>query len=156
MTHKRMKHGTPWLTPSSPTPSSPETLRGPGQMRSALNTSPILPSNREENCHNCGGPFSPSHQCESGEEVETEELTSFPQPQPPSTPPPPMCNGDGSEPVRCEVKDCDMVFMADTRNMALRKKWYHEDDHTANPHFFKDPKYFESFKYEPKNLSKQS
>ena len=62
-THKRMKHGPPRLTPPTATPSSPETLRGPGQMRSALNTSPILPFNREENCHNCGGPFSPLHQC---------------------------------------------------------------------------------------------
>ena len=77
-THKRMKHGPPRLTPPTATPSSPETLRGPGQMRSALNTSPILPFNREENCHNCGGPFSPSHQCESGE---AEEPTSPPQPQ---------------------------------------------------------------------------
>ena len=39
-THKRMKHGPPRLTPPAATPSSPETLRGPGQMRSALNTSP--------------------------------------------------------------------------------------------------------------------
>ena len=76
-THKRMKHGPPRLTPPTATPSSPETLRGPGQM-SALNTSPILLFNREENCHNCGGPFSPSHQCES---VEAEEPTSPPQPQ---------------------------------------------------------------------------
>ena len=63
---------------SAATPSSPETLRGPGQMRSALNISPIIPSNREENCHNCGGPFSPLHQCES---KEAEEPTSPPQPQ---------------------------------------------------------------------------
>ena len=77
-THKRMKHGPPRLTPPTAFPSSPETLRGPGQMRSALNTSPILPSNREENCNNCGGAFSPSHQCESGE---AEEPTSPPQPQ---------------------------------------------------------------------------
>ena len=77
-THKRMKHGPPRLTPPTASPSSPETLRGPGQMRSALNISPIIPSNREENCHNCGGPFSPSHQCES---KEAEEPTSPPQPQ---------------------------------------------------------------------------
>ena len=75
-THKRMKHGPPRLTPPATTPASPENLRGPGQMRSALNTSPISLSNREENCHNCGGPFSPSHQCESGE---AEEPTSLPQ-----------------------------------------------------------------------------
>ena len=64
-THKRMKHGPPRLTPPAPaaTPTSPEKLRGPGQMRSALNTSPLSLSNREENCHNCGGPFSPLHQC---------------------------------------------------------------------------------------------
>ena len=46
------------------TPSSPDNLRGPGQMRSALNTSPLSLPNREENCHNCGGAFSPSHQCD--------------------------------------------------------------------------------------------
>ena len=63
-THKRMKHGPPRLTPPAATPSSPENLRGPGQMRSALNNSPLSLSNREENCHNCGGPFSPSHQCD--------------------------------------------------------------------------------------------
>ena len=138
-------------------PNSPEKLReASSELRPALYTSPILPSNREENCHNCGGPFSPSHQCESGEAVEIEEPTSLPQPQPPSTPPPPMCNGDGSEPVRCEMKDCDMVFMADSRKLAQRKKWHHEYDHFANPHYLKDPEYFESFKYEPKNLSKQS
>ena len=33
-------------------------------MRSALNTSPLSLANREENCHNCGGAFSPSHQCD--------------------------------------------------------------------------------------------
>ena len=75
---KGLKHGPPRLTPPPATPSSPETLRGPGQMRSALNTSPILPSNREENCHNCGGAFSPSHQCES---EEAEETTTPSQPQ---------------------------------------------------------------------------
>ena len=98
----------------------------------------------------------PHPQCESGEAVEIEEPTSLPKPQPPSTPPPPMCNGDGSEPLRCEMKDCDMVFMADSRKLAQRKKWHHEYDHFANPHYLKDPEYFESFKYEPKNLSKQS
>ena len=69
-THRRMKHGPPRLTPPAPaaTPTSPEKLRGPGQMRSALNTSPLSLSNREENCHSCGGPFSPLHQCG---EVET-------------------------------------------------------------------------------------
>ena len=36
------------LTPSSPTPPSPETLRGPGQLRPALNTLPILPDARRE------------------------------------------------------------------------------------------------------------
>ena len=77
-THRRMKHGPPRLTPPAATPSSPENLRGPGQMSSTLNTSPISLSNREENCHNCGDPFSPSHQCESGEEIE--EQTSPSQP----------------------------------------------------------------------------
>ena len=52
ITHTMMKHGTTRLTPSSP-----ETLRGPGQMRPAPNTSPILQANREENCHNCGGSY---------------------------------------------------------------------------------------------------
>ena len=63
-THKRMKHGPPRLTPTASTPFTPEKLRGPGLMRSSLNTSPLSLSNREENCHNCGGPFSPSHQCD--------------------------------------------------------------------------------------------
>ena len=89
-THKRMKHGPPRLTPPAATPSSPENLRGPGQMRSALNTSPLSMSNREENCHNCGDPFSPSHQCESGEE--TEEPTSPSQPLPLRSSPPPENN----------------------------------------------------------------
>ena len=80
-THKRMKHGPPRLT-SATAPASPEKLRGPGLMSSALNKSPLSISNREENCHNCGDPFSASHQCESGEEAE--EPTS---PTPPSTPP---------------------------------------------------------------------
>ena len=70
--HKRMKHGPPRLTPSATTPSSPEKLRGPGHMRSALNTSPLSLSNREENCHNCGGPFSPSHQCDGAENGDEE------------------------------------------------------------------------------------
>ena len=76
-THKRMKHGPPRMTPSATTPSSPEKLRGPGLIMSTLNTSPLSQSNREENCHNCGGPFSPSHQCES---EEAEEPTSPPKP----------------------------------------------------------------------------
>ena len=60
-------------------PNSPEKLReASSELRPSLNTSPILPSNREENCNNCGGPFSPSHQCES---EEAEETTSPPQPQ---------------------------------------------------------------------------
>ena len=80
-THKRMKHGPPRLT-SATAPASPEKLRGPGLVSSALNNSPLSLSNREENCHNCGDPFSASHQCESGEEAE--EPTS---PTPPSTPP---------------------------------------------------------------------
>ena len=91
-THKRMKHGPPRLTQPAATPSSPENLRGPGQMKSAFNTSPLSLSNRDENCHNCGDPFSPSHQCES--EEETEEPTSPPQPLPPPSTPPPVrdCN----------------------------------------------------------------
>ena len=44
-------------------PSTPENLRGPNGARSSLTSSPLLTS-REESCTNCGGPFSPSHQCE--------------------------------------------------------------------------------------------
>ena len=84
-THKRMKHGPPRLT-SATAPASPEKLRGPGLMSSALNNSPLSLSNREENCHNCGDPFSASHQCESGEEAEEPTSPSQPLP-PPSTPP---------------------------------------------------------------------
>ena len=91
-THKRMKHGPPRLTPPAATPSSPENIRGPGQMRSALNNSPLSMSNREENCHNCGDPFSPSHQCESGEETEEPTSPSQPLPLPSSPPPENNCN----------------------------------------------------------------
>ena len=63
-THKRMKHGTTRLT----TPSSPESLRGPGQLRPALNTSPILQDARRE---------------EVGEEKEEPVSPLQPSPSPP-------------------------------------------------------------------------
>ena len=80
--HKRMKHGPPRLTPSATIPSSPEKLRGPGLIRSALNTSPLSLSNREENCHNCGGPFSPSHQCDVVGNVDEEGVCTCDCPLP--------------------------------------------------------------------------
>ena len=51
-THKRMKHGPPRLTPPAASPTSPENLRGPGQMRSALSASPLLNTCREESTIN--------------------------------------------------------------------------------------------------------
>ena len=45
-------------------PTTPETLRGPRGIKSALTSSPFLPFNREESCANCEGAFSPTHQCE--------------------------------------------------------------------------------------------
>ena len=71
-THKRMKHGTTRLT----TPPSPESLRGPGQLRPALNTSPILQDARRE---------------EVGEEKE--EPVSPLQPSPSSPPSIPCVDG---------------------------------------------------------------
>ena len=46
------------------TPSTPENLRGSNGARSSLASSPLLTS-REESC---GGPSSPSHQCEEEDE----------------------------------------------------------------------------------------
>ena len=80
-THKRMKHGTTRLTPSPP---SPETLRGPGQLRPALNTSPILPDARRE---------------EVGEEKE-EPVSPPLQPSPSSPPSIPCVDGCCSGKVR--------------------------------------------------------
>ena len=48
-------------------PSTPENLREPNGARSSLTSSPLLTS-REESCTNCGGAFSPSHQCEDEDE----------------------------------------------------------------------------------------
>ena len=76
MTHKRMKHGTTRLTPSPP---SPETLRGPGQLRPALNTSPILPDARREEVGEVG--------------EEKEEPVSPLQPSPSSPPSKPCVEG---------------------------------------------------------------
>ena len=65
--HVRMKHHKP-----SPLLATPESLRRQGLMRPVLNTSPLSLSSRDENCHNCGGSFSPSHQCDGAENGDEE------------------------------------------------------------------------------------
>ena len=65
--HVRMKHRK-----LSPLLATPESLRRQGLVRPVLNTSPLSLSSRDENCHNCGGPFSPSHQCDGAENGDAE------------------------------------------------------------------------------------
>ena len=60
--HARMKHRK-----AEATPSSPEALRSKGESSRSLIGSPLPLHNREENCRNCDGPFSPGHQ--SGKEM---------------------------------------------------------------------------------------
>ena len=55
-----------------------EKPRNRRQVERALTTSPLPISTREENCNNCGGPFSPSHQCEDADQgVEDAETETF-------------------------------------------------------------------------------
>ena len=54
--HARMKHRK-----AEATPSSPEALRSKGESSRSLIGSPLPLHNREENCRNCDGPFSPGH-----------------------------------------------------------------------------------------------
>ena len=58
--HVRMKHQKP--SPQFAL-ATPESLRGQGESTRSLTSSPLLHHSREENCHNCEGPFSPGHQC---------------------------------------------------------------------------------------------
>ena len=48
-------------------------LRSKGQSSSSLIGSPLPLYNREENCRNCDGPFSPGHQCGDVEETEPDD-----------------------------------------------------------------------------------
>ena len=63
--HVRMKHKK-----AEATPVSPEALRSTEKSSRSLIGSPLPLHNREENCQNCDGPFSPGHQCGDVEEVE--------------------------------------------------------------------------------------
>ena len=69
--HARMKHRK-----AEATPSSPEALRSKGESSRSLIGSPLPLHNREENCQNCDGPFSPGHQCGDVEEVEDDAVDS--------------------------------------------------------------------------------
>ena len=89
--HARMKHRK-----AEATPSSPEALRSKGESSRSLIGSPLPLHNREENCRNCDGPFSPGHQCgdeeKSGEDdrSDSEEEESDEDSEPPGDfdPPP--------------------------------------------------------------------
>ena len=63
--HVRRKHKK-----AEATPVSPEALRSTEKSSRSLIGSPLPHQNREENCQNCDGPFSPEHQCGDVEEVE--------------------------------------------------------------------------------------
>ena len=54
--HARMKHKK-----AEATPASPEALRSKEESSRSLIGSPLPLYNREENCRNCDGPFSPGH-----------------------------------------------------------------------------------------------
>ena len=68
--------------------STPEALRSKGESSRSLIGSPLPLHNREENCRNCDGPFSPGHQCgddktepddgSDSEEGESDELLEPP------------------------------------------------------------------------------
>ena len=66
--HARMKHRK-----AEATPASPEALRSKGESSRSLIGSPLPLYNREENCRNCDGPFSPGHQCGDVEETEPDD-----------------------------------------------------------------------------------
>ena len=114
-----------------------------------LNTSPLLQSTREEACHNCGGIFTSEHQCDdTRSETENENIIEEQN----SVIEVARCNGDGSAPERCQIKNCGMAFTANTRRNAFRIKNTHENDHIFYPLRFEDPKeYFEEFKLELAN-----
>ena len=61
---------------------SPEIPRRTDQLSRSLKTSPILLTNREENCNNCGNTFSPEHQCNNGDEVKENEVSAHKKSKP--------------------------------------------------------------------------
>ena len=78
--HKTKKHEKQQQqqNPSSALVDTPEKPRNRSQVERALTTSPLPISTREENCNNCGCPFSPSHQCEDADQgVEDAEPDTF-------------------------------------------------------------------------------
>ena len=66
--HARMKHKK-----AEATPVSPEALRSKEESSRSPIGSPVPLYNREENCRNCDGPFSPGHQCGYVEEAEDDD-----------------------------------------------------------------------------------
>ena len=66
--HVRRKHKK-----AEATPVSPEALRSKEESSRSLIGSPLPLYNREENCQNCDGPFSPGHQCGDVEEAEDDD-----------------------------------------------------------------------------------
>ena len=89
--HARMKHRK-----AEATRSSPEALRSKGESSRSLIGSPLPLHNREENCRNCDGPFSPGHQCrdeekageDDGSDSEEEESDEDSEPPGDFDPPP--------------------------------------------------------------------
>ena len=89
--HARMKHRK-----AEATPASPEALRSKGESSRSLIGSPLPLHNREENCRNCDGPFSPGHQCgdeekageDDGSDSEEEESDEDSEPPGDFDPPP--------------------------------------------------------------------
>ena len=66
--HARMKHKK-----AEATPAPPEALRSSEESSRSLVGSPLPLYNKEENCRNCDGPFSPGHQCGDVEESEPDD-----------------------------------------------------------------------------------
>ena len=89
--HARMKHKK-----AEATPASPEALRSKEESSRSLIGSPLPLYNREENCRNCDGPFSPGHQCrdeekageDDGSDSEEEESDEDSEPPGDFDPPP--------------------------------------------------------------------
>ena len=89
--HVRMKHKK-----AEATPVSPEALRSTEKSSRSLIGSPLPLHNREENCRNCDGPFSPGHQCrdeekageDDGSDSEEEESDEDSEPPGDFDPPP--------------------------------------------------------------------
>ena len=89
--HARMKHKK-----AEATPAPPEALRSSEESSRSLVGSPLPLYNKEENCRNSDGPFSPGHQCgdeekggeDDGSDSEEEESDEDSEPPGDFDPPP--------------------------------------------------------------------